>query len=71
MRLLRRCNGGDFSLSRFSDKYIPSYAILSHTWGADNEEVTFEDLISGAGRNKSGYKKIQFCREQAAQDGLE
>ncbi|KAF2806410.1 uncharacterized protein BDZ99DRAFT_501246 [Mytilinidion resinicola] len=70
MRLLRRCDNGDFSLTQFSNEAIP-HAILSHTWGADTEEVTFEDLTNGAGRDKPGYKKIWFCGEQTAQDGLE
>ncbi|ORY10967.1 HET-D protein [Clohesyomyces aquaticus] len=71
MRLLRRSGTGDFSLTPFSDDAIPPYAILSHTWGADTEEVTFDDLTNGTGKNKAGYEKIQFCREQAALDDLE
>ncbi|KAF2686634.1 hypothetical protein K458DRAFT_362825 [Lentithecium fluviatile CBS 122367] len=71
MRLLRRYDGGDFSLGQFSDEAIPPYAILSHTWGPDTEEVTFEDLTKGAGRDKPGYEKIRFCGEQAGQDGLQ
>ena len=34
---------------------IPKYAILSHTWGADTEEVTFRDLMGGTGKSKAGY----------------
>ncbi|KAG9230375.1 heterokaryon incompatibility protein-domain-containing protein [Amylocarpus encephaloides] len=49
---------------------IPKYAILSHTWGASSEEVTFKDLIDGTGSNKSGYNKIRLCGEQARHDGL-
>ncbi|KAF2259726.1 WD40 repeat-like protein [Lojkania enalia] len=71
MRLLRRCDTGDFSLTQVDDEAIPPYAILSHTWGADTEEVTFEDLKNGTGKDKPGYDKIQFCGEQAAQDDLE
>jgi hypothetical protein len=71
MRLLRRCDTGDFSLTQFSDEAIPPYAILSHTWGADTEEVTFEDLANGTGNEKPGYVKIQFCGEQARLDALE
>jgi hypothetical protein len=41
---------------------IPEYAILSHTWGADSEEVTFKDIMDGTGRNKAGYNKIWFWR---------
>jgi hypothetical protein len=70
MRLLRRCDTGDFSLSQFGDEDIPPYAILSHTWGADTEEVTFEDLTNGTGKDKPGYVKIRFCGEQARLDNL-
>ena len=45
--------------------------MLSHTWGADNEEFNFKDVTEGTGRNKIGYKKIEFCRAQAASDGLQ
>lgn len=73
MRLLRRSRTGDFTLTDdlASDEVIPPYAILSHTWGADDEEVTFDDLINGAGKHKLGYKKIRFCEEQVVRDGLE
>ncbi|KAI9778784.1 MAG: hypothetical protein M1839_007874 [Geoglossum umbratile] len=73
MRLLLRSNTGEVSLTKnfVDDSNIPPYAILSHTWGADAEEVTFEDLTNGTGKNKPGYKKIWFCGEQAAQDDLE
>jgi hypothetical protein len=71
MRLLARKNFGEFSLTEelVGDGTHP-YAILSHTWGADDEEVTFRDLVEGTGKNKAGYDKIRFCGEQAALDGL-
>lgn len=71
MRLLRRSDTSNFSLTPFPEEAIPPYAILSHTWGADTEEVTFDDLTNGTGKDKPGYEKIRFCGEQAAQDGLE
>ena len=42
---------------------IPSYAILSHTWGKD--EVTFQDLQlpRGALDSKRGWKKITSFRD--------
>lgn len=77
MRLLKRKNAGwfgatayKFSLTEFADDNIPKYAILSHTWGADGEEVTFEDMVKGTGKSKAGYKRFTFCGEQAARDGL-
>jgi hypothetical protein len=72
MRLLEYNNDGEFSLTKdFVGDDIPEYAILSHTWEADTEEVTFKDLNDGAGKGKSGYKKICFCGEQARRDGLQ
>ncbi|RFU28189.1 hypothetical protein B7463_g8127, partial [Scytalidium lignicola] len=73
MRLLQRSNTGEFSLTKdlVGDDIIPPYAILSHTWGVDAEEVTFEDLTSGTGKDKLGYEKIRFCGEQARQDDLQ
>ena len=71
MRLLRLEDNGEFSLVEFVSKNIPRYAILSHTWGADDEEATFKDLVDGVGKNKSGYSKIRFCGKQATKDGLQ
>jgi hypothetical protein len=71
MHLLQRNSAGQFGLTDdLDDDGIPEYAILSHTWGSDAEEVTFEDMINGTGKDKLGYKKIRFCAEQARQDGL-
>jgi hypothetical protein len=71
MRLLERKSAGQLSLTKdfIGDDDIPKYAILSHTWGA--EEVTFRDLIDGTGESKAGYDKIRFCAQQAANDGLQ
>ncbi|KAF1958418.1 WD40 repeat-like protein [Byssothecium circinans] len=72
MRLVQRSDTGDFVLTQIDDDSIPPpYAILSHTWGADAEEVTFDDLTNNTGKDKPGYEKIWFCAEQAARDGLE
>jgi len=59
MRLLKDEGRGILSLVEKNDGAIPQYAILSHTWGA--EEVTFKDLMEGTGKNKAGYEKIEFC----------
>jgi hypothetical protein len=73
MRFLQQSDIGEFSLTKdcFGDDQIPRYAILSHTWGSDVDEVTFEDLKSSTGKHKAGYEKIRFCGEQARQDGLQ
>ena len=66
MRLLKLGHGGEFSLTQdFINGKNPPYAILSHTWGSDTEEVTFKDLIDGTGKDKAGYNKLRFCAEQA------
>lgn len=72
MRLLERNSAGELSLTEdFVGDNIPEYAILSHTWGADTEEITFQDLMDGTGKSKAGYKKICFCGEHARRDGLQ
>ncbi|KAH9205342.1 hypothetical protein DL95DRAFT_451266 [Leptodontidium sp. 2 PMI_412] len=70
MRLLKINGPGEFSLVQVASHTTLSYAILSHTW-TDGQEVTYQDLISGAGNSKSGYDKIKFCGEQATRDGLQ
>ncbi|KAH8723561.1 heterokaryon incompatibility protein-domain-containing protein, partial [Phaeosphaeriaceae sp. PMI808] len=70
MRLLKYEEDGQLTITSFDDNAIPPYAILSHTWGADTEEVTFADLTTSSGKDKPGYKKIRFCGEQALRDGL-
>ena len=71
MRLLQLQGGGSFSLVEFQGNNIPPYAILSHTWGPNDEEVIYQDVLSGTGRGKSGYHKLTFCAKQAAKDGLQ
>jgi hypothetical protein len=76
MRLLEIEAGGDdeVSLREFVDrKDVPPYAILSHTWLADHDEVLFKDMEDadrGKAKSKAGYNKIRFCAKQAAIDGL-
>jgi hypothetical protein len=69
MRLLKIKGPGEFSLIQAATHDTFPYAILSHTWA--DQEVTYQDLISGAGNSKSGYDKIKFCGEQATRDGLQ
>ena len=71
MRLLKLDNCGELTLTRDFIDDAPSYAILSHTWGADEDEVTFNDLENGSGKSKVGYAKIQFCGKQARKDSIE
>jgi hypothetical protein len=71
IRLLERNSASQLSLTKdLIGDDIPKYAILLHTWGVDTEEVTFKDMIDGTSEDKSGYKKIRFCAQQATDDGL-
>jgi len=73
MRLLERKPDGDLVFRESADKDAPTYAILSHTWLANNnEEVSFQDVEAGTdnGKSKARWEKIQFCADKAAADGL-
>ncbi|KAF2732931.1 HET-domain-containing protein [Polyplosphaeria fusca] len=70
MRLLRVGDCDELSLVEHIGRHTPPYAILSHTWGADGDEVTFGDIVDGGGKSKPGYRKLSFCAKQAASDGL-
>ncbi|KAL9084626.1 MAG: hypothetical protein Q9165_007981 [Trypethelium subeluteriae] len=70
MRLLERDSKNELVLHEFGDEHAPAYAILSHTWAADKEEVSYQDVEAGINKCKVGYKKLQFCAEWAAADGL-
>jgi hypothetical protein len=69
MRLLQLIGPNKFSLVQVPTHNTLPYAILSHTW-TDGQEVTYQDLIRGVGKRRSGYEKIKFCGEQAAKDGF-
>jgi hypothetical protein len=71
MRFLKLGSRGELSLTKDFVDDAPRYAILSHTWGVDEDEVTFNDLENGSGTSKAGYAKLQFCGKQAKKDGLE
>lgn len=66
MRLL---NSSNIELEDFStDKDIPDYAILSHTW--DVEEVLFADMGKNIATGKAGYRKLWYSCQQAMKDRL-
>lgn len=47
-----------------------SYAILSHRWGADGDEISYDDVALGKGfEAKKGFAKIKgFCELAASLD---
>jgi hypothetical protein len=73
MRLLWLTTDGEVKVTKdFLDRDpIPPYAALSHTWWQEEQEVTYDDLCNDRGRDKAGYKKVQFGAQQANRDGLQ
>lgn len=70
MRLL---NVHTFRLHTFHGDDVPAYAILSHTWLPDDEEVTFAALHTPSirWRDVPGALKIDYLCQQAADDELD
>ena len=59
MRLLESDGNGGFRLTRDYVNNIPPFAILSHTWGPDTDEVTFPDLVEKrACRNQDTRRSV-------------
>ncbi len=56
-------------LDEFFGTKTPAYAILSHRW--EEEEVIFQDLVIGKGREKKGWNKLEGSCAKALQDGWE
>jgi hypothetical protein len=71
MHLLEYNKDGELIITSFDDNKPPPYAILSHRWGEEVEEVSFEDITRNTGKDKSGYRKIRLCGDQAKRDGLQ
>ena len=70
MRLIHIGHHGKLKLMKDVTAPPVPYAILSHTWGDDDDEVTFDDLKRGRRTGKPGYAKLQFCADQAKKDGF-
>ena len=58
MRLLKLEVIAEFCLTNDITYPITPNAILSHTWGEDDEEIIFEYLKDGLRKTKIGYKKL-------------
>jgi hypothetical protein len=50
---------------------LPKYAILSHAWLDVKEEVSFQGYQQQVCHDLKGYRKIQYTRDQAANDALD
>jgi hypothetical protein len=65
MRLLKRSNTSGKTLVKYQvHEVAPRYAILSHRWGADTDEVSFKGLMNRTGeRVQAWIQKAQLlCR---------
>lgn len=71
MRLLVT-NSATLEIKKFTANDTPEYAILSHTWGHPDDEVSFWDVCNGeAEKKKLGFQKIKKCCQLAAEHGFE
>lgn len=58
---MRLINVSTLALEEFVGEAVPDYAILSHTWEA--EEVSLAEYTAQNCQNKKGYEKVKaFCR---------
>src|SRR5579871_6176522 len=64
---MRLINTVDFKTEEFFGDDIPQYVILSHTWG--REEITYQDIVTGTGKEKAGFEKVRGFCVQASKDG--
>ncbi|CAH0045600.1 unnamed protein product [Clonostachys solani] len=68
---MRLINVKTLKLEEFLDYETPPYAILSHTWGSDHDELSFRDAETGImDKSISGWVKLDGCCRQAQQAGL-
>ncbi|KAB2102383.1 hypothetical protein AG0111_0g9246 [Alternaria gaisen] len=68
MRLL---DSRTLQLRTFYGDDIPPYAILSHTWLQDEDEVTHAQIQDPENcRHMMGFQKIEYTCQQAIRDGL-
>jgi len=68
---MRLINVKTLRLEEFLDDNIPPYAILSHTWGNDTEELTIRDVELGeVDKPGVGSIKLRGCCKQAEKEGL-
>ncbi len=64
---------GTFELKHFHEPNIPRYAILSHTWEDEEEEIDHQTFIRASAREvkwKSKFHKIRGCARLAEEAGL-
>ncbi|RAL05798.1 uncharacterized protein BO80DRAFT_371949 [Aspergillus ibericus CBS 121593] len=72
MRLIDANDTIGYKIHEFFGADIPKYAILSHTWASDDQEVTLRDMqqLDDNIRTKEGFQKVVSTCKQARLDGL-
>lgn len=72
MRLLEITNvtGDDVNFKLVNREGNLDYAILSHTWGKDSDELSFEDMEKGIRCDKIGFQKVKRFLAEAWQADL-
>jgi hypothetical protein len=71
---MRLINVRTFKLELLQGNENPPYAILSHTWGAEEKEVSFtefENDHTARMRSKPGFKKIAMLCHEAQLNGID
>ena len=69
MRLLKIGSRRELSLTKDIVDNIPLYAILSHTWGADHDEVTFDDLEKDSARARLAMQNFSSVGNKLGRTG--
>ncbi|KAK4450158.1 hypothetical protein QBC34DRAFT_76996 [Podospora aff. communis PSN243] len=66
---MRLINVKTLKLETFGDENVPPYVILSHTWGPDSEEISFQEIESGnIDKPGLGIVKLRGSCRQAQKD---
>jgi hypothetical protein len=68
---MRLINTNTIKLVDFQPDSIPPYAILSHRWGAPEDEILFQDLQVSDTSTEKAYDKVYNACQQARADGLQ
>ena len=67
---MRLINVHTMKLKQFMGNVEEDYVILSHTWGKEEDEVTFQDLTNLNAVEKKGYDKIWWTCEKAKEEKI-
>ncbi|KAM0193853.1 hypothetical protein ACHAPA_009019 [Fusarium lateritium] len=67
---MRLINVESLKLETFFGGQLPAYAVLSHRWGSDDEEVSFDDMRRGS-TEKTGMQKLIGCCQIEKQEKIQ